>query len=99
MGKCIECKLRDASYCDPGGGERRWCKGCVAELQNGAISRYQALKTTSAPKRRADSGHVPLSLAAQPDTPDIVANLGPKVLEDQNSAVADVLQNGAIPAL
>jgi hypothetical protein len=88
MGKCIKCKLIEASYCNPGGGERRWCKGCVDVLQNGAISRHA--KTSSAQKRRADSGHLPVSLAALENTPVIVAKLGPEFLAEHNFSVDEV---------
>ena len=57
-------------------------------LQNGAISRHA--KTSSAQKRRADSGHLPVSLAALENTPVIVAKLGPGFLAKHEFSVDEV---------
>jgi len=85
MGRCVTCREKDASYCPAGGGPRRWCFGCSGEHE-GAVPKYQSQpqkRPRKTRKRPSDQRVLPLSLAALPRQPRIVASLGVGWMEER----------------
>ena len=99
MGKCIECKKIDASYCGLNGGKRHWCRGCAQNLGKGTITRYKmerlnketkktgmAMAQHSTPKKRTLDSTTTISFATLGSKPAIAASLEGNWLERRLSA-------------